>query len=318
MTALDFGKDGWTPARLGNLEGKTYIVTGTTTGIGRETSRILLAKGASVVMLNRSAEGAEQVVQEFHKDFGADVPVSSLNMDLASLASVRAAAEKALAQVERIDALICNAAVAQIARRSVTEDGFESHLGINHYGHFLLMNLLAPKIEESAGRFVVCSSEGYKMGLRTMQFEDMDFVKNYHPNNTYCHSKLAQMLVAYEFNHRAKRAGKKSRAYVCHPGASKTSLIDEKSSGMTRFLVNLLEGTPMFQSAEKGAYPEVLCATESNLDEKEYFGPTGFQNFSGPVKRRTPKPYAQDRAVAARLWTLSEKQTGQAFSVESV
>lgn len=110
--------------------------------------------------------------------------------------------------------LICNAAVAQIAKQEFTVDGFESQLGINHYGHFLLVNLLFDKINNSKGRIVVVSSEGYKMGLKKIQFDDMNFDKNYNPMKTYCHSKLAQMMFAYELQDRVKDASKDIEVYV--------------------------------------------------------------------------------------------------------
>ena len=106
---------------------------------------------------------------------------------------MRRAAAEVLETVPQIDALIC-AAIAQVQK--LTVDGFESQLGTNHYGHFLLCNLLFDRIEASSGRVVVVSSLGYKMGIKRIQFDDMNWDKNYH-QNTYCHSKLAQMMFAY-------------------------------------------------------------------------------------------------------------------------
>ncbi|MEL6941104.1 MAG: oxidoreductase, partial [Bacteroidota bacterium] len=94
--------------------------------------------------------------------------------------------------------------------------------------------------------------EGYKMGLKTIQFEDMNFDKNYNPMNAYCHSKLAQMMFAYELQHRIKEANKNVEVYVCHPGASRTSLIRETASKRDRILFSILSLLPIVQSAEKG------------------------------------------------------------------
>jgi len=315
MNQNKFGEQGWTPERLGNLSGKTYLITGANAGAGYEASKILLNKGAEVVMLNRNENKSTKAINDLKNQFGADAKVSFIKMDLAALSSVRNAAQEVIQKVSKIDALICNAAVAQVAKQELTPDGFESQLGINYYGHFLLVNLLFDKVEQSKGRIVVVASEGYKMGLKTIQFDDMNFDKNYHPNNTYCHSKLAQMMFAYELQHHIKAANKNTKVYVCHPGASKTSLITKERPLMTRIMWSILSNTPLVQSAEKGAYPEVMCATEDELDQQGYYGPTGKMYWKGPVGACTLESFVVDREIAGKLWTISENQTNQKFQV---
>lgn len=314
MKTQEFGKQGWTPERLGSLSGKTYVITGANTGAGFEATRILLSKGAEVVMLNRNEKKSNKAIHDLKEEFGANAKVSFIKMDLAAFSSVRNAAKEVMSTVPKIDALICNAAVAQVAKQAFTPDGFESQLGINHYGHFLLVNLLFDKVEQTKGRIVVVGSEGYKMGLKTIQFEDMNFDKNYHPNNTYCHSKLAQMMFAYELKHRIKKTNKEVKVYVCHPGASKTSLINKDTPLMTRIIWSVLSASPMVQSAEKGAYPEVMCATEDNLKQQAYYGPSGRMNWAGPVGECKLEPFALDREIAGKLWDVSEKQTNCKWS----
>jgi NAD(P)-dependent dehydrogenase (short-subunit alcohol dehydrogenase family) len=286
------------------------LITGANTGAGFEASRILLSKGAEVVMLNRNPLKSDNAIKELKTLLGEDIPVSYIQMDLGDLGSVRNAAEEVLRTFPKIDALICNAAVAQVAKQQMTTDGFESQLGINHYGHFLLINLLFDRIENSAGRIVVVGSEGYKMGLKTIQFSDMNFNGNYHPNVTYCHSKLAQIMFAFELQQRIKETGKEVKIYVCHPGASRTSLINENTPLMTRIVFSLMAASPMVQSAEKGAYPEVMCATEENLKERAYYGPTGRMNWVGPVRECAIESFVWNRAIASRLWEVSEEATG--------
>lgn len=309
MNTNQFGKKGWTPERLGSLEGKTYVITGANAGAGFEATKVFLSKGAEVVMLNRNEKKSNKAISDLKNLFGTNAKVSFIKMDLAELSSVRNAAEQAIKTVSNIDALICNAAVAQIAKQELTPDGFESQLGINHYGHFLLANLLFDKVEQSQGRIVVVGSEGYKMGLKTIQFDDMNFDENYIPMTTYCHSKLAQMMFAYELQHRIKNATKNVKVYVCHPGASRTSLINEKARKRDRILFSIMSLLPIVQSAEKGAYPEVMCATEDNLKQQAYYGPTGTMNWSGPVGECKLEPFVLDREVAGKLWDLSEKET---------
>ena len=309
MTKNSFGKNGWTPENLKDLSGKTYLITGANTGAGFEASKILLAKGAEVVMLNRNEAKSKTAIADLKVKFGQDAKISFIKMDLAQLSSVRNAAQKVNKEISKIDALICNAAVAQVSKQQLTPDGFEMHLGINHYGHFLLTNLLFDKIDQSKGRIVVVASEGYKMGLKTIQFEDMNFDKNYHPNNTYCHSKLAQMMFAYELQNRIKASNRNVQVYVCHPGASKTSLIRKDAPFITRFMWSILSSFPIVQSAEKGAYPEVMCATEDGINQQSYFGPTGRMYWTGPVGECTLESFALDNNVSSKLWEVSEKAT---------
>lgn len=302
-------QQGWTPQQLGSLNGKTFVITGANSGTGFEAIKILLRQGAAVIMLNRNEQKTQKAIAQLKQELGDDCPVFFIQMDLGDFSQVRLAAAELLATVPQIDALICNAAVGQMAERECTVEGFESHLGINHYGHFLLVNLLFDRIEKSKGRIVVVSSEGYKMGLKTIQFDDMNFEKNYNPMTTYCHSKLAQMMFGYELHKRARENQRNVAVYVCHPGAAKTSLINEKASRKDRILFSIMSLLPIVQSAEKGAYPEVMCATTKDLNPEAYYGPTGTMNWTGPLGECTLEPFAIDRTLADQLWTVSEQAT---------
>ncbi len=316
MADTTFGPKGWTPERLGNLSGKTYLITGANGGAGFQAARTLLAKGAKVVMLNRSAEKSQAAVAELKKEFGANAEVSYVRMDLASLASVREAAAEVLETVPRIDALICNAAIAQVPTQKFTEDGFESMLGTNHYGHFLLCGLLFERIEASKGRIVVVSSLGYNMGIKAIQFDDMNWDKNYHQNKTYSQSKLAQMMFAYELQDRLAAAGNTNvEVYVCHPGSSRTSLINTSGNLATRVMFWIMTKLPITQSAEKGSWPEVMCATENGLEARALYGPTGRMEFVGPVGKGTLHPHAYEKPAMERLWVFSEKETGFTWKI---
>ena len=310
MTDTRFGPEGWTPECLGVLDGKTFVITGANAGAGFQAARILLTKGATVEMLNRSAEKSAAAVAKLKQEFGAAADVRFIRMDLAELASVREAASEALETVPRIDALICNAAIAQVPTRKLTVDGFESQLGTNHYGHFVLCGMLFGRIAQSGGRIVVVASLGYKMGLRTIRFDDMNWDQDYRANPAYSQSKLAQMMFAYELQDRAKAANTNVPVYVCHPGSSATSLIATSGGLAARIMFGLMSLSPMVQSAEKGAYPEVMCATEDGLEQRALYGPTGRMEWVGPVGQGTLEPFAYDKAVMTKLWARSEEETG--------
>lgn len=316
MKTNQFGKKGWTPDRIGNLDGKTYLITGTTSGTGFEAARILLSKGAKVVMLNRNPKKSEGTIAALKQELGNDIDVSNIRMDLAEQASVKKAAEEVLKKVPQIDALLCNAAIAQVPKQTFTIDGFESQLGVNHYGNFLLQALLYPLIAASKGRIVTVGSMGYNLGIKTIQFDDMNWDNNYNPNGVYSQSKLAQIMSVYELQDRLKKAGKTDlKVYACHPGASATSLIKTSGSLMTRFVWQLMKLSPMVQSAEKGSYPELMCATEPNLDQDGFYGPTGRNYWTGPVGECKLEPHAKDKVVATKLWEISEKATNYKWSI---
>lgn len=314
MKANKFGKNGWTPERIDDLSGKTFVITGTTSGTGFEAAKILLSKNAKVVMLNRNPTKADDTIQTLKQEVGSHSNVINITLDLSIQASVKKAAQEVLNTVTKIDALICNAAIAQVPKHTLTIDGWESQMGTNYYGNWTLQALLFPLIEKSNGRIVTVGSMGYNMGIKTIKFNDLNWDKDYTPNNAYSQSKLAQIMSIYELQDRLKEAGKTNvKAYACHPGASRTNLINTSGSLLMRFMFFLMK--PFTQSAEKGAYPQLMCATEENLDQTGFYGPTGRSNWVGPVGAHKLEPRAKDKAVSKKLWELSEKETGVKWNI---
>ncbi|NND03555.1 MAG: oxidoreductase, partial [Acidimicrobiia bacterium] len=120
---------------------------------------------------------------------------------------------------------------------------------------------------------------------------------------------------AYELQDRLEAAQKDVKVYVCHPGSSSTSLITTSGNLMTRVMFRLMSMSPMVQSAEKGSYPEVMCATEPDLDLRALYGPTGRNEWVGPVGKGTLEPFAYEKPVMERLWELSEKETGYTWEL---
>jgi NAD(P)-dependent dehydrogenase (short-subunit alcohol dehydrogenase family) len=307
-----FGPKGWTPERVGDLTGKTIVITGANAGAGYEAAKIFLSKGAAVVMLNRSVAKSEAAIEQLKSEVGAEANVSFIEMDLADLSSVRSAAERVNAGVPQIDVFIQNAAIAQVATQKFTKDGFESQLGTNHYGHFLLTSLIFDRLVESKARIIVVGSGGHKMGLKRLQLNDMNFDKNYNPHVTYCHSKFAQMMFAYDLERRVKAADLPVSVHLCHPGMAKTTLAQEESAGFIKFMLTI--AAPFAQSAERGAWPEVLCATEENLKEAAYYGPTKRNEMAGPVGECVLEESVLDEEQAGKLWEYSERETGAQWS----
>lgn len=316
MKTNQFGNQGWTPDRIGSLNGKTFVITGTTSGTGFEAARILLSKGAKVVMLNRNLKKADETITHLKELLGDAIDVSNIQMDLAVQASLRSAGKEILESVSRIDALICNAAIAQVPTRKHTVDGFESQLGVNHFGHFTLQGMLFPLIEQSKGRIVTVGSMGYNMGLKTIKFDDLNWDYEYTPNDAYSQSKLAQIMLVYELQNRLKQAGITAvKVYACHPGSSRTSLISTSGSFMMKIIFGLMKLSPLTQPAENGAYPALMCATEEQLDQAAFYGPTGRNNWVGPVGAHHIEAHAKDKAAAKKLWEVSEQATNMYWNI---
>ena len=313
-TKNQFGPKGWTPELLGSLAGKTYVITGANSGAGFQAARIFLSKGAKVVMLNRNADKSTAAIATLKQEFGNNADVSFVRMDLAVLDSVREAIAEVLEKVLQIDALICNGAIAQVAKQEITEDGFESQLGVNHFGHFLLCGLLFERIDESKGRIVVVGSNAYKMGLKRIQFEDLNFDNKYTAWDSYAQSKLAQMMFAYELQRRIQAAGKNVKVQVCHPGASRTNLLMDTASTFNKILWSILSRI-IAQSAERGSWPEAMCATQEGLRPGKLYGPTKRAETVGPVGECPLDEVALNQDMATKLWTLSEQKTSLSWSL---
>ena len=313
-TERKFGPNGWTPKQLGSLTGKTFVITGANIGTGFEAARAFLSKGANVVMLNRNADKTTAAIATLKEELGSHANVTFVRMDLASLDSVRQAAAKVLEQVPQIDALICNAAIAQVPKQQLTVDGIESQLGVNHFGHFLLCGLLFERIEASQGRIVVVGSNAYKMGLKKIQFEDLNFDNKYTAWNSYAQSKLAQMMFAYELQRRVRAAGKSVVVQTCHPGASRTNLLMDTASTFNKVVWSILSRI-VAQSAEKGAWPEVMCAAEDAVESEKLYGPTKRADTVGPIGECPLDECVLNRDMAAQLWTVSEEKTSLNWSL---
>ena len=304
--AADFGRGGWTDARLAGLSGKTYFITGGNSGIGYEAARMLGAKGAEVVIFCRNKDKAMAAVDGLTRVAPAG-KFSFISMDLADLSWVRLAAKQARELHERIDGLICNAGIMMTPKRVLTADGFETQFGVNHLGHFAFAGLLSDLVEKASGRFVTVSSIAHKYGA--IAFDNLTLERSYSPVRAYCQSKLANLVHALELDRRLRAQGCSAISVACHPGYSDTNLQTTGPSAILAAVMRPLTAM-LSQPAEKGALPTVLGAAGGEASAGGYYGPKGFREFTGPVGAATPIARASDQKSAARLWLESEKLTG--------
>jgi len=284
----------WTAADLPDLHGRTAIVTGANSGIGRVAALELARAGAAVTLAVRDTSKGEAAAAGMTGD------VTVRELDLADLTSVRSFAEGTRGPV---DILVDNAGIMATPDRR-TADGFELQFGTNHLGHFALTNLLLPQI---ADRVVVVSSDLHRNGR--IDLDDLNFERRpYKPWTAYSQSKLANLLFVLELERRLTAAGSAVRATAAHPGYAATNLQGGTGSWFTN-LAGSVGNLLIAQSDTMGALPTLYAAT-ADLPGGTYIGPDGFRHMRGHPTVDTPAPQALDGDVARRLWDRSEQLTG--------
>jgi NAD(P)-dependent dehydrogenase (short-subunit alcohol dehydrogenase family) len=279
------------------MTGRTVIVTGANSGIGRAAASVLAGAGASVVLAVRNIEKGQAAA--------AAMPGKTdvRRLDLASLESVR---EFASSWTGEIDILINNAGV-MVPPLSRTADGFELQFGTNHLGHFALTNLL---LERITGRVVTVSSGAHRIG--TIDFDDLNWErKPYRAWRAYGQSKLANLLFTSELQRRLSDAGSDILAMAAHPGYAATNLQFAGGNKLVA-LLSVVGNRTLAQDENGGALP-TLYAAVADIPGDSFAGPGGFMEQRGPAKLVGRSGAAKDREVARRLWDVSEELTGVRF-----
>jgi len=308
---------GWTIADIPDQTGKLAVVTGATSGLGLETARALAGAGASVVLAARDAAKADAAMAQIR----AAHPTAKLafqHIDLASLASVRAAAAALAAAHPAIDLLINNAGLMAIPTRMLTQDGFEMQLGANYFGHYALTALLLPNIlAASAPRVISLASQAHRPG--SIDFNNLNWERGYTAWGAYSRSKLAMLMFALELDRRARAHGWTVLSAAAHPGWASTNLqttgLRMGGSGgatLTEIAMRIFEPF-LAQNAAAGALPQLYAATSPLAEGGGYYGPDGLAELRGAPKRVGMAPQAKDTKVAARLWDVSAALTGVAW-----
>lgn len=296
------------------LIGKTIVITGSNTGIGKETARDLYRRGARVILACRNIEKAKAAVEEL-KNVPPSIPEREqfqgnpgelvvCKLNLCSFASVRECAQMLNATESKIHVLINNAGV-MMSPYERTEDGHELQLQSNHLGHFLLTLLLLPKIKSSAPgcRIINLSSIAHKRGQ--MHFDDLDLEKSYTPLKAYEQSKLANILFTKELVRKLEEAGIEGiTCYSLHPGLISTELgrhLDKSVFRGFRFMVGMLK--PFIKTPELGAQTTIHCVVDEAAGKE-----TGLYYKECGVT--VPAPQVENKKDAEKLWMESLKMVG--------
>lgn len=291
-----------------DLSGKVCVITGASSGLGRESARALAAAGAQVILAARNTDALAETARWIQTEVPA-ARTSTVHLDLTSLASVRTAAD-AIREATPVIHILMNNAGVMFTPFSRTRDGFEIQIGTNHFGHFELTRLLIPQLAAAAGaRLVVLSSGGHVLG--DVDFDDPNWQsRDYDKFVAYGASKTANILHAKEADRRLQEWG--IRAYAVHPGTVATSLARYMSrsdfSRLRKYAVansaargESGDGRLDFTTPEYGAATQVWAAVSPELTDR------GGLYLEDCQVSETGAPYARDGERAAQLWALSEK-----------
>ena len=304
----------WTAEQIPSQAGRTALITGANSGIGYQAALQLARHGAHVLLGCRNeakGRGAlERLLREARGANGEGASAEVVQLDMASLTSIRDFAAAFIGRGIVMDLLINNAGVMALPKRELTEDGFERQFGTNHLGHFALTGLLLPALLAApAPRVVTVASLAHRTGK--IEFDNLQRERGYEGWDAYNASKLANILFAKELDRRARAAHSRLLSLAVHPGVSTTSIFANGPGTMNlkAIMVKLLAPV-MMQNDEAGALPTLYAATSPDTHGGEYIGPDGFGELKGAPVVVQPRPQALDVAVGERLWAVSEELTG--------
>lgn len=300
----------WTINDIPDLRGRTALVTGANSGLGLQTSLALAIKGTHVIMASRNIEKAKQAQDSVIAVY-PDASLELVQLDLASLASIRACAEDISHRYQHLDLLFNNAGVMAIPRYE-TQDSFEMQFGTNHLGHFALTGLLLPLLLAAPASRVVTTSSMARM-FGSVKLDDLNRTRSYGRWEAYGQSKRANLLFTFELQKRLAAAGAHTISVAAHPGYANTNLQNNSATTSASRIEQIsytLFGPFIAQSAAMGALPQLYAGTSPDIHGGELVGPGGLGGMRGypKIERQAQREY--DKVTAARLWDVSVTLTG--------
>ncbi len=291
---------GWTLEDIPPLRGRTAVVTGGNTGLGFRSVRELARRGARVFLSSRSAAKGQAAVGAVLSDLPG-ARVEGFALDLTDPVGIERFAGRVAARTGRLDILLNNAGVVNLAELQRTPLGHEMHMATNHYGHFLLTGHLFGLLVATPGaRVVTVTSGAYRAGV--IDFGDLDWRgRPYSRGKAYGDSKLANLLFARELQGRLDAAGAAALSLAAHPGLTGTER--QQSVGIGGRLARLLAAT-----VDVGVHPQLRAATDPSAGKLDFFGPRF--GLRGPARRIPVRGPARSDDLARRLWRVTEEVTG--------
>ncbi|MDD4181277.1 MAG: oxidoreductase [Victivallaceae bacterium] len=290
--------------------GRIAIVTGANDGLGFQTTLALSKTGMRVVMACRSLEKGDKALKRIIRRV-PEANLELMHLDLSKLSSVRIFADEYQQRHEHLDLLINNAGI-MMPPYEFTEDDFESQLGVNYLGHFLLTGLLLSLLEKTPGsRVISLASIAHRSGK--IHFNDLNFKRKYSAFAAYSQSKLACLIFAKELQRRLDKSGSKVLSVAAHPGISSTHLFRYVPKWIILLFGGLMRAI-MVQSPENGAKTIQCAALCNNIQGGDYIGPSGWQEWKGEPVNVDSSKLSNNQEIAKRLWTESEKLTKFEYS----
>ena len=295
----------WTMDNMPDQTGKKVVITGANSGIGFETAKSFLEKGADVLLACRSAERGDAALRAL-QTLGLQGKSSLLLLDLSSLKSIREFAQHVFREHEVFDILVNNAGV-MIPPQSKTAEGYELQFGVNHLGHFALTALLYPLLRNStAARIVHVSSVAHRFGA--IDFDNLRIEKGYRASRAYAQSKLANLLFMRELHRQLHEQQSSIISVGAHPGGTKTEL---QRHNWFVYMCTQIGAMPTSQ----GALPSLYAATHPEVQGGEYYGPHAFFEMRGYPRKAVMSSKALDIELGKRLWKWSQEATGMKFLI---
>jgi NAD(P)-dependent dehydrogenase (short-subunit alcohol dehydrogenase family) len=308
-TSRRFTSERWSHASISPQTGRTFVITGANSGLGLEAARALVGADARVILACRSEHKARVALGDIREttDLG-EIAIEQL--DLADLMSVRAFAERLTRRGEQIHGLMNNAGVFALDR-SRTRDGFETHFGVNHLGHFALTGLLLPIMSTIPGsRVITVSSLGHRPGR--LDLEDPMFERRtYSRWGAYFQSKLANLLFTRELHRRLESSAHPTIAVAAHPGTARTEIGKLGSSTINRLIRRFMP--ILVRDGVQGCRSQVRAAVDERVQGGDFIGPRFL--FLGAPVHEAPSARARNDETALQLWHLSESLTGVNFAI---
>ncbi|MCR6478521.1 oxidoreductase [Variovorax sp. ZS18.2.2] len=302
----DTSRRSWVAADIPDQQGRRIVVTGANSGLGFLTTLELARRGAHVLMAVRDMEKGRSA----EAGIRAQCPEANIELrqlDLADLDQVKAFGERLLAEGTPVDVLVNNAGI-MMPPRTLTRQGHELQFGVNHLAHFVLTNLLLPRLRQSRdGRVVTLSSDLHKSGH--IHFDDLTGKQGYGRIAFYAQSKFANALFALELDRRLKAAGVPIKSVLAHPGYAATHLQLSGPSGVLKLFMRF-GNRFLAQPAEMGVLPQLYAATALEVQGGQFIGPDGKNEKKGYPTLVQPVDRARDPDLARRLWEESERLTG--------
>ena len=283
---------------------RVFLVTGANSGLGYETSKFLLEKGAKVIMCSRDLKKGERAKQKLLK-FNYTGDIELIELDLSDLEKVKNVALYIKNKFNSLDVLINNAGI-MAPPKTLSKQGFEIQFAVNHLAHMLLTLELLPMLEDKKNSRVVTVTSGVQY-FGKIEWKDLQGETKYDRWASYAQSKLANVMFGLELNSKLKENNSKTSSLLAHPGFARTNLqpksVEANKSWQEELAYKFMD--PMFQSAKMGALPQIAAATLPKVNGGDQFGPRF--NFRGYPKICRNAPKALNLNARKRLWDISEQ-----------